>query len=216
MKLGILSDTHKLLRPEILEALAGVDAILHAGDIGSREILDRLRALAPVWAVRGNADGEWAETLPAALDLELGGLRVYVTHKKRDLPPDLTPYELAVVGHSHRYAETVLGRTLLLDPGSCGPRRFRQPVTLALAEAESGQLRVSRLEIARAAPAPTPEPGDLRTRIEAVVKGLEKGRSPEQIAVQTGMDPALAEQIARLYLTHPGVSADGIMTKMGL
>ena len=216
MKLGILSDTHSLLCPEALEALAGVDAILHAGDVGGREILDRLGEIAPVWAVRGNADRDWAEDLPPLLDLELGGLRLCMTHKKKDLPRDLTPYDLAVAGHSHRYEETELGRTLLLNPGSCGPRRFRQPITLATAELKDGQIRVSKIEIAQAVPAPKPDPGDLRAQIEAVVKGLERGRSPRQIAEQTGMDPARAEQIARLYLTHPGVTPEGIMTKMGL
>ena len=216
MKLGILSDTHNLLRPEVLDALAGADAILHAGDISSRAILDRLGELAPVYAVRGNADREWAEDLPPVLDLELGGLRICMTHKKKDLPPDLTPYDLALVGHSHQYAESMLGRTLLLNPGSCGPRRFRQPITLATAEVENGQIRVTRIEIAQAVPAPKIDPGDLRAQIEAVVKGIEKGRSPRQIAEQTGMDPARAEQIARLWLTHPGVTAEGIMTKMGL
>ena len=216
MKLGILSDTHNLLRPEVLDALAGVDAILHAGDVGGRAILDRLGEIAPVYAVRGNADREWAEDLPPGLDLELGGLRICMTHKKKDLPPDLTPYDLALVGHSHQYAESMLGRTLLLNPGSCGPRRFRQPITLATAEVENGRIRVSRIEIAQAAPAPKIDPGDLRAQIEAVVKGIEKGRSPRQIAEQTGMDPARAEQIARLWLTHPGVTAEGIMTKMGL
>ena len=85
MKLGIISDTHKLLRPELSAALAGVDAILHAGDVGSREILDRLEALAPVYAVRGNADGDWAEALPGVLDVSLNGLRICMTH------PGVTP-----------------------------------------------------------------------------------------------------------------------------
>ena len=215
MKLGILSDTHGLLRPETLEALAGADAILHAGDIGGRELLERLGALAPVYAVRGNADKEEAQELPAFLDLELDGLRVYVTHKKKDLPQDLTPYDLVVVGHSHRYSEHIQGRTTILNPGSCGLRRFRQPVTLALAELSQGQIRITRIDAAPTAPAPEIDPGDLRAQIEAVVKETEKGRSPAQIAEQYRMDPALAEQIARLWLTHPGVTVDGILTKMG-
>ena len=216
MKLGILADTHDLLRPEVSEALAGADAILHAGDIAGRKLLDRLEALAPVYAVRGNADRDWAKDLPPFLDLELGGLRIYMTHKKADLPRDLTPYGLVVTGHSHRYAEEEAGHTLLLNPGSCGPRRFYQPITLAVAEIAAGQIRIRKIEIAPAAPGPKAAPRDLRAQIEAVIKGLEKGRSPAQIAAQTGMDPARAEQIARLYLTHPGVTADGIMTKMGL
>ena len=216
MKLGILSDTHNLLRPEVLEALAGVDAILHAGDISSRAVLDRLGKIAPVYAVRGHADQDWGEDVPPFVDMELGGLHIYMTHKKKDLPRDLTPYDLAVVGHSHRYAETTQGHVLLLNPGSCGPRRFHQPITLVLAETENEGIRISKIEIAHAAPAPKIKPNDLKTQIEAVIKGIEKGRSPQTIAGQHGIDPALAEQIARLYLTHPGVTPDGIMTKMGL
>ena len=216
MKLGILSDTHNLLRPEVLEALKGADAILHAGDISSRAILDRLGEIAPVYAVRGNADKDWAETVPPYLDIELGGLHLYMTHKKKDLPQQLAPYDLVVVGHSHQYSESRLGHTLLLNPGSCGPRRFHQPITLAVAEVQDGQILVSKIEISPAAPSPKIDSTDRKAQIEAVIKGIEKGRSPQKIALQYGMEPDLAEQIARLYLTHPGVTADGIMTKMGL
>lgn len=216
MKLGIISDTHDLLRPELLTALAGVDAILHAGDIGSREILDRLEAIAPVYAVRGNADREWAEALPGVLDFSLEGLRICMTHKKKDLPRDLEAYDLAVVGHSHQFAQTELGNTLLLNPGSCGPRRFRQPITMAIAETAEGEIRVTRIDVAPPAPKPKIDPKDVKAQIELVIRELGKGRGPERIAEKYGMDPALAEQIARLYLTHPGVTPDGIMAKMGL
>ena len=215
-KLGIISDTHNLLRPEVLAALDGADAILHAGDISRPEILERLREIAPVHAVRGNADKEWAEELPPMLDLSLDGLRICMTHKKKDLPQDLSAWDLVVVGHSHQYSETGQGKTLILNPGSCGPRRFRQPITMALAELEQGQIRVTKIGIAQAPPTPKIDPKDVKAQIELVVRELGKGRSPQQTAEKYGMDPALAEQIARLYLTHPGVTADGIMAKMGL
>ena len=216
MKLGIISDTHNLLRPEVLAALEGVDAILHAGDISKPEVLERLREIAPVHAVRGNADKEWAEELPPMLDLSLEGLRICMTHKKKDLPQDLSAWDLVVVGHSHQYSETGQDKTLILNPGSCGPRRFLQPITMALAELQNGQLRVSKIEIAQAPSAPKIDPKDVKAQIELVVRELGKGRSPQQTAEKYGMDPAMAEQIARLYLTHPGVTADGIMAKMGL
>ena len=129
MKIGILSDTHDLLRAEVTENLKGCDAILHAGDISSRKILDQLKQIAPVKAVRGNNDKEWAEHLPLFLDFELGGLRFFMTHKKKDLPVDLSAYDVVVFGHSHQYAEMRQGNTTLLNPGSCGPRRFHQPIT---------------------------------------------------------------------------------------
>ena len=137
MKIGVISDTHDLLRPEVLDRLQGCGLILHGGDISSRRILDRLEQIAPVKAVRGNNDKEWAESLPAFLDFELGGLRICMTHRKKDLPQDLSAYDLAVFGHSHKYEASWLApagkqRTLLLNPGSCGPRRFVQPITMAV------------------------------------------------------------------------------------
>lgn len=216
MKLGILSDTHGLLRPEVLAALEGCEAILHGGDINRQSILDRLMEIAPVYAVRGNNDKEWAEHLPPFLDFSLAGARVYMTHKKKELPPDVTGYDLIVYGHSHQYEERVLGHTFLLNPGSCGPRRFRQPITMAVAEVTAGRIAVTRIDIATPEAAPRLTSPDLKRQIETVMQETARGRSPAEIAERCGMDAALAEQIARLYVTHPGVTADGIMTKMGL
>ena len=217
MKLGILSDTHGLLRQEVLDHLNGVDAILHGGDINNQGILDTLGSIAPVRVVRGNNDKEWAEGLPLFLDFTLGGVRVYMTHKKKDLPADLTPYGLVVYGHSHKYDEARLGKTVLLNPGSCGPRRFNQAITMAVLEVGNGEIRVNRVDIPhpdRAVVAP--KPADLKEQIEAVMKETQKGRGPREIARRHGWDAGLVEQIARLYVTHPGVTADGIMAKMGL
>ena len=148
MKIGILSDTHDLLRPEVLDALSGCERILHCGDISSRKILDRLEEIAPVLAVRGNNDKEWAEQLPHFLDVELSGLRIYMTHKKKDLPQDLSPYGLVLTGHSHAYASSRSeSGAWLLNPGSCGPRRFGQPITLALLTVAGGEWTVQRIEI---------------------------------------------------------------------
>ena len=139
MKIGVISDTHDLLRPEVISALSGVDAILHAGDISSPQILDRLQKTAPVYAVRGNADKEWAEDLPLFREILLDGLHICMTHKKKDLPQDLSQYDLAVTGHSHQYAEIRQGRTLILNPGSCGPRRFYQKITMAVVNTENSK-----------------------------------------------------------------------------
>ena len=216
MKLGIISDTHNLLRPEVLTALEGADAILHAGDINSQNILDQLQTIAPVYAVRGNADKEWAGSLPPFLDAQLGGLHIYMTHKKKDLPDDLKNYDLVIVGHSHQYSETQQGSTLIVNPGSCGPRRFHQPITLARAIVEGRDISVTRIDIAHPSRPPKIDPTDIAAQIEVVIKEVDKGRGAAKISEKYGMDPALAEQIVRLYLTHPGVTVDGIMTKMGL
>lgn len=217
MKIGVLSDTHGLLRPEALSALEGCEAILHAGDINRQELLDALSRIAPVRVVRGNNDKAWAEHIPLCLDFELAGLRVYMTHKKKDLPSDLSAWDLVVCGHSHRYEEARLGNTLLLNPGSCGPRRFNQAITLAVLEVESGRIAVRRVDIPHPGRAvAVPGLADLKAQIETVMKETQKGRGPEEIAGRHGWDAALVAQIARLYVTHPGVTADGIMAKMGL
>ncbi len=223
MKIAILSDTHGLLRPEVLAQLQGCAAILHGGDISTQDVLDRLGAAAPVFAVRGNNDGDWAAGLPLRLAFELGGLRFCMAHKKKDLPEDLSAYDIAVCGHTHRYAETWLPgadarkRTLLLNPGSCGPRRFGQPVTMAMLTVAPDGWSAARVDLPHGAREAAPEPGaDIRRQIETVMRETRKGWSPAEIALRAGMDAALAEQIARLYVTHPGVTADGIMTKMGL
>lgn len=223
MKIGVLSDTHDLLRPEVTEALQGCDRILHAGDISSREILDRLNAIAPVKVVRGNNDKDWAEGLPSFLDFDLSGLRICMAHKKKDLPKDLAGYDLAVCGHSHQYAETWLDtaenkRTLLLNPGSCGPRRFVQPITLAILTVSGNSWSVRQIVIPHMAKekAPGIDSGNIYRQIEIIMKETEKGLSFDAIAKKHRLDPALTEQIVRLYVTHPGVTADGIMTKLGL
>lgn len=217
MKIGVLSDTHGLLRPEVLSALEGCEAILHGGDINRQEILDALSKIAPVRVVRGNNDKEWAEHIPMCLDFELAGLRVYMTHKKKDLPADLSAWDLVICGHSHRYEESRVGNTLLLNPGSCGPRRFNQDITLAVLEVGDGGIAVRRVDIPHQGKVvAAPRPVDLKAQIETVMKETQKGRGPGEIAGRHGWDEALVAQIARLYVTHPGVTADGIMGKMGI
>ena len=146
-----------------------------------------------------------------------------MTHKKKDLPGNPDPYDLMIYGHSHKYAsdwqDAADGkRTLLLNPGSCGPRRFYQPVTMALLQADQDGFTAKRIEIAHSAKekAPGADSKDLRKQIETVIRETQRGQSVKSIAGKYGMDEALTEQIARLYVTHPGVTVDGIMTKMGL
>lgn len=135
MRVGILSDTHGLLRPETLTALAGVDHILHAGDVGDPAILDALRALAPLTAIRGNIDtaGRCAELHPTEA-ISLSGKLFYLVHSVNDLDLDPIASEIAVVvsGHSHKPTLAQRGPVLYLNPGSAGPRRFRLPITLAI------------------------------------------------------------------------------------
>ena len=214
--IGVLSDTHDLLRPEVVELLQGCDVILHGGDVSSGKILDQLKEIGPLHAVRGNNYKGRAEKLPESLELELDGLQVYMTHKKKDLPKDLSKYDLVVYGHSHSYEEQKQGRTTLLNPGSCGPRRFHQPITLAILTLEDGDLKVERKDIAHPEEAPMTKDDIGKSDIEKIIRKYQKGHSDAKIAKDMHMSEALVEQILRLYLTHPGVDAEGIMKKLGL
>ena len=147
MNLIILSDTHGLLRPAVLELLQTADAILHAGDINSQAVVDSLSALAPLYVVRGNNDKDWAEAIPHDLTVTLESVRFYMVHNKKDVPADLTEADVVVFGHSHKYSEEQRGNVLWLNPGSCGPRRFHQEITLMRAQVADGAIRVEKILI---------------------------------------------------------------------
>jgi putative phosphoesterase len=134
-RIGLISDTHGLLRPEAIDALRGCDHIVHGGDIGDRVLLDALANLAPVTAVRGNNDtAAWAATLPDATRLQCEGVTLYVLHDAKQLriDPHAEGIDVVVSGHSHRPVIATRDGVLYVNPGSAGPRRFRLPVTLAL------------------------------------------------------------------------------------
>jgi putative phosphoesterase len=134
MVIGLISDTHGLLRPEAVEVLRGSELIIHAGDVGLPEILVELRTIAPVVAVRGNVDqGEWADRLPVTAMAEVAAVRVYVIHdvKELDLDPAASGFRVVVSGHSHKHGKVERGGVLYVNPGSAGPRRFRLPITVA-------------------------------------------------------------------------------------
>ncbi len=140
--IGVISDTHGLLRQEALSALEGCQHIVHAGDIGQQSILQDLARLAPVTAIKGNIDTQpWTASLPATAALEIGDARLYVLHNLHDLDldPAVADINLVVSGHSHKPAQTAKSGVIYLNPGSAGPRRFRLPISLA------------RIELARAA-----------------------------------------------------------------
>jgi putative phosphoesterase len=133
MRIGLISDTHGLLRPQAAEFLRGCDHVIHAGDIGKPQVLEGLRPIAPLSAIRGNIDtGAWAETLPDTLDLELAGLRIHVLHDlgQLDRDPAAAGIRVVVSGHSHKPRLDEHDGVLYINPGSAGPRRFSLPVSV--------------------------------------------------------------------------------------
>ena len=140
MKIGLISDTHGLVRPEALEALAGVERIIHAGDVGGASVIDALAAIAPVDVVRGNNDKDpWGIKLPQWLALEFEGVGIHVLHDVNDMDvdPAAAGFRVVITGHSHKPLVTERDDVLFVNPGSAGPRRFTLPVTV-------GYLTVAR------------------------------------------------------------------------
>lgn len=237
-RIGVLSDTHGKLREEVVEILRGCDVILHAGDINTPKVAESLREIAPLYIVRGNADKEWAEGIPETLSEEICGLQVFMVHNKKYLPKEAGNYDLVVFGHSHKYEERREGNCLFLNPGSCGPRRFSQPVTMAVVEVEekTGEVRVFRKDIVQDAKAAVDEKsgqaasGKGKTdgagesaemtfsedKLRLILRDIDKGKSVSDIAAKYKIPKEVTEQICRLYLTHPGIDAAGVRNKMGM
>lgn len=146
-KIGIISDTPGLLRPQVMEILKTCDCILHGGDMNKPEILDELRPLASIYAVRGNNDREWAEGLARTLRFTIEGVEFFMTHNKKDVDWELGSAQVVVFGHTHRYFEKEIDGRLWLNPGSCGKRRFDQEITMAVMQAENGKYQVEKIII---------------------------------------------------------------------
>ena len=145
MRLAILSDTHGLLRPEVRQILTTVDAIVHAGDFHTPAIVAELEQYAPLYGVRGNNDHDWALSLPYHRTICLEGTHFLVVHNKKDVPTDLTGIQVVVYGHSHQYVQKEIDGILWINPGSCGPRRFRQEITMAVLEIHQGNIQITKL-----------------------------------------------------------------------
>lgn len=144
-KIGIISDTHGLLRPEVIEILKDCDCILHAGDVDRPEILDQLRYLGNLYAVRGNNDGDWARNLSVTLKFKIEGIEFFMTHNKKDVAWELGNAQIVIFGHSHHYFEDQIDGRLWLNPGSCGRSRFGGEVTMAIMTVEDGRYQVEKI-----------------------------------------------------------------------
>ncbi len=158
-RIGVISDTHNLLRPEAVAALRGVEHILHAGDICSPEILAELRKIAPVTAVRGNNDkGTWAARIPESEVFKIERYSIYVRHNlaELDVDPAAEGFAAVITGHSHKPKAETRDGVLFLNPGSAGPRRFKLPVTLATLDVGRSGIHAEIHELVRNVPAPQP------------------------------------------------------------
>jgi putative phosphoesterase len=148
--IGVISDTHSLVRPEAIGALKGSELILHAGDIGKPEVLTSLASIAPVIAIRGNNDrGAWAKKLPDILQLRVNGLGVYIIHNVNELEvdPAAEGFRAVISGHSHKPSISNLDGVMFLNPGSAGPRRFKLPVVVARLSIQKPRVHAAIIEL---------------------------------------------------------------------
>jgi putative phosphoesterase len=158
INIGVISDTHGLLRPEAIEALRGSECIIHAGDVGDPAILEKLSEIAPVTAVRGNVDGGiLARKLPLSNVLEVTGVSIYVLHilDELDLKPEAAGFAAVIYGHSHKPHSEMKNGVLFFNPGSAGPRRFELPVSVGRLSVEKGKINAEIVELQDQSPHPS-------------------------------------------------------------
>ncbi|MCR5774591.1 MAG: metallophosphatase family protein [Lachnospiraceae bacterium] len=213
MRIGILSDTHGLLREEVKEGLAGVDHIIHAGDIDNPGVVEALEHIAPLTIVRGNADKEWAEQIPSNTSVELGGKLFFIIHNKAGLGAVLPDCDVIVYGHTHKYSLKRSDGRIWFNPGCCGRRKKGQAVTFAIAEINDGDIIFDRVDIDNGG-SPDGLPVNIDSVIKKAMKMTDNGKSPEMIARSCGISQELANEICRMYLTHPGIDVQGVITRL--
>lgn len=216
MKIAIISDTHSLLRPEVENKIRDCDYILHGGDIASKETFERIKEIAPAYFVRGNADKDWAKDIPVEQDIELEGYRFYMVHNIKHIREDLSGIDFVVYGHSHKYENREKDGIKYLNPGSCGPRRFTQPVTFMIMTIDDGSYRIEKVDISPILKKGTkyPPEKEMDKLIKSIIKDMESDRTVDEISKRNRVEKKLAEEILQIYTTHPGIDVSGILDRM--
>ena len=220
-RIAIISDTHSLLRPEIKEILQSCEVILHSGDIASQKTVEEIKSITTTYFVKGNADKNVEEDIPERLEIALYGFHFYMVHNKKYRKENLNEVDIFIYGHSHKYEEIKKGGTLYLNPGSCGPRRFRQPITMAVMtiEDETHSYWIEKIDCSsgvKEVAEPKISEKDMDKLIKAIVKDMNMGRDVETIAKRNQVEVEFVNQILQIYTTHPGIDVDGILNRMDI
>lgn len=221
-RIAVLSDTHGLLRSEVLEILESCEVILHGGDINSQDIVEQMEEIAPLHVVRGNNDKDWAKDIPLSIEVKLFGFVFFMCHKKKDISESVTA-DFIIYGHSHKFEINTIENSTWINPGSCGPRRFCQPITMAVltVDDETHDFSVEKIDMS---PVLGKNSGneislsdkDLDKIVSSVIKDMNAGKSLEIIAKRNRVNIELVDSICRMYSTHPGVTVGGIIDKLEL
>ena len=216
MKIAIISDTHSLLSPEVENKIRDCDYILHGGDIASKDTFERIKEIAPAYFVRGNADKDWAKDIPVEQEIELEGYRFYMVHNIKHIREDLSGIDFVVYGHSHKYENRQKDGITYLNPGSCGPRRFTQPVTFMIMTIDDGLYSIEKVDISPILKKGTKYPSEkeMDKLIKSIIKDMESDRSIDEISKRNQVEKKLTEEILQIYTTHPGIDVSGILDRL--
>lgn len=226
MRVAVIADTHGLLRQETVDFIEGCDAVIHAGDVDTPDIYEKLKSQKPLYLVRGNNDGSWAGRLPEALWFELEKVPIFLIHNRKDIREIEEEVKLVVFGHSHKYGEEWAEERCWLNPGSCGKRRFGLPLTMAAVTLLDGKIRaVERIDLEAADSGKNVSPGagrrgsmppeaDRTKAVGRILRGMDKGETIAEISSKWKLPQDFVEQVCRIRVTHPGVTAEGIVNKM--
>ncbi len=215
MLIGIISDTHGLLRQEVKDGLKGVDMIIHAGDIDNQAVIDQLKEISSsLTVVRGNADKEWAEHLPQEAWLEILGNKLFVIHNKGKISCDVGDADIIIYGHSHKYSLTEKNGQIWFNPGCCGKRRPDQEITFAILEIRGKGEFDWKKNVIGNKEENEKFSKDIDKIILKAMRLTDKGKSYKEIAKACKITEDLSESICRMYLTHPGVDVAGILQRI--
>lgn len=220
-KIAVISDTHSLLRQEIIEEIKECELILHAGDIASKETAEEIEALGTVYFVRGNADkGSWADEIPASKELELWGLKIFMIHNRKQIKDDLSGKDIVIYGHSHKYFEEYKENVCYFNPGSCGPRRFHQEITMAVltVNEEDNSFSFEKIDCSPYLTTDSEKlpDKDMAKLVKRIVKQMDAGKPVDEIARKNRIEEGLVRQILQIYTTHQGIDVQGILDRMDI
>jgi putative phosphoesterase len=219
-RIAVISDTHSVLRPEIKEWLKECEIILHAGDISSQETADEIKKCGMTYFVRGNADkGHWADEIPADREVEIYGLKIYMIHNCKLISEDISKKDVVIYGHSHKYSQTMKNGVCFFNPGSCGPRRFHQEITMAILTVDERDKsfifeKVDISPILKSGSVKLPEQ-DMAKLVGNIMKQMNAGKTVSEISKKNRVDAEIVNQILQIYTTHSNIDVQGILDRMG-
>lgn len=216
MRIAVISDTHDVLREDVLKRIEKADAVIHAGDFCSERTYDAIReSLRPdadFFCVQGNNDRSWGSGFPITREFMIGDIRFFLVHDRQDIPQPVPDSQIIIFGHSHQYLEREENGILYLNPGSCGRPRFHLELSMAEILAENGKYTVEKIVLETAVKV-CAVPENRLALIKKIMKRMDKGQSIGHIAAKLCLEPELVEMICRIRVTHPGVTAGGILDK---